>query len=138
MSFDFAEVQNTDESRPLEIKHPVTGKVLLILDLTSRTAARPTEISRRQDRKRYKNPGRIKLDPVELESDALDILVACTTGWRTPEGGDPVFEGQPLPFTPSNVRLLYERVKWIRVDADNFVNDVAVFLEKLPNGSVSA
>lgn len=137
MSFDFASARTTDDTRTLEVRHPATGKLLAKIDLLSINAERPTEVRRKQERKRYKNMRSLKLDPVELENDALDILAACTTNW-TGEDGPILWNGQPLEYNTSNARFLYENVKWLRDEVDRFVNDVTVFLEPLPTPSGSS
>jgi len=130
MAFDFASVQIQDESRVLDIRHPSNGQLLASITLTSITAEKPTEIRRRQDRRRFKNARSIKLDPVELESDALDLLAACTVSWQTADGGNKIiFQGEELECNHTNARRLYESIKWVRDEVDRFVNDVTVFLE---------
>ena len=135
MSVDLSDLVIPEETRTLEIKNPLTGKPVLLIDLLSSSAEKPTEVRRRHEKKRFQNIGRVKLDPVQLEQESLDVLVACTVNWRAPEGGLPVFGGQELECTPSNVRMLYDRSKLIRDEVDRFVVDAANFLEKSPTSS---
>lgn len=73
--------------------------------------------------KRVSRGGRIKITGEELEEDAMDILVACTKSWK-----NIVYEGQELECNAINIRMLYERLPWIREQVDEFINDRSNFL----------
>jgi hypothetical protein len=53
----------------------------------------------------------------DLEQDEIDLLTACTIGWRGFEGDD----GAPHPFTNDNARELYRQFPLIRAQAKAFV-----------------
>lgn len=61
------------------------------------------------------------------EAETIDLLVACTTGWRT--GDAPVIEwaGEKLDFTDGNVRRLYAE-KWIRAQVDDAIGELGNFM----------
>lgn len=59
----------------------------------------------------------------EIESDTLDALVAATVSWTNFKN-----DGQDIPCTPANVRMVYVKVPWLRRQVDKFVADDANFL----------
>jgi hypothetical protein len=79
----------------------------------------------------------VKLDPVELEGDALDMLAACTVAWKAADGGPIIWQGAPLPCNRANARMLYEAIEWVRKPVDEFVADVTVFLDRSETSSES-
>lgn len=58
-------------------------------------------------------------------ADSIDVLAACTTGWRNIvlNEGEP-----PLDFTPDNVRALY-KYDFVRLQVDEEVMKVAGFTD---------
>lgn len=65
---------------------------------------------------------RIKRTPEELEAEALDLLVALTTGWHlVAMNGDPL----DVPFSQENARELYgaPSMAWVREQVDEFAAD---------------
>lgn len=61
----------------------------------------------------------------QIEAEAIDLLVACTTGFW----GDLVVDNEPLAFSPDNARRLYERFGWAREQVDEAVGDVENFIK---------
>ena len=62
---------------------------------------------------------------------ALDLLVACTKGWRTSDGGPVLLHGNILEFDEFNVRLLYtEGSPIIREQAERAIKDRANFMQR--------
>lgn len=66
---------------------------------------------------------RVATKSEELEEDALDILVAATTGWKHITLG-----GEKIPCTKDRVREVYTLFPWIREQADEFINDRSNYL----------
>lgn len=56
--------------------------------------------------------------PEESLAEFVDLLVACTTGWRNVGIGE---DAQPLEFTAENVRKIYTGWPLIRDQVDAFV-----------------
>jgi len=74
------------------------------------------------------NRNKLKIGTAEqLESERIELLVACTIGW---EGM--IRNGQDWPFSAENARLLYSEpsLKWIRDAVDEFVGERSNFLSK--------
>ena len=65
----------------------------------------------------------------EIETEALDVLVACTKAWHT--GDKPeleMIEGEWLACTPENVRRVYEELTWMKEQIDQEIGDRNNFL----------
>lgn len=79
-----------------------------------------------------------RLTAEQMEAAATDLLVVCTTGWRTvtrDEKGEIVseeptitFEGKALEFNVANARLLYTRLLWIRKQVDEAIGSLELFI----------
>ena len=111
----------------MAVRHPVTGEptdaVILVAGVDSeqyQTAQRQAW-ERRLDRS---SQGRAKPTFEEFEQDGLELLVACTLGWR-----GLVKEGQELAYSPAAARKLYSdpRYVWLRTQVDRFIGDRANF-----------
>lgn len=83
-----------------------------------------SEIKRRHDRetqrRRLNTRNRVRITPEELEAEGTDLLVALTANWFLLD-----LDGFPieLPFTPENARRIYDQVRWIRDQVDEFCVD---------------
>lgn len=64
-----------------------------------------------------------KLTGPQVQSDKLDILVACTRGWK-----GLMWQGKPFAFSKQNARTLYEKVPMFKEQVDSFVHDRANFM----------
>jgi len=110
----------------MDVIHPRTKEKIAEIDLVSQESSLPSTIATRQTNRRLRvNPWALK-KPVtkeEMEDEALDVLIACTKGWR---GID--WDGQPLPCTPENVRMLYTRLPWLRREVGQFTGELSNFL----------
>lgn len=80
------------------------------------------KISDRRLQKRF-SKGKAKFNSAEMLEDGLELLVACTKGWKHIK-----ISGVVLPFSEENSRMLYTKYPWIREQVDTFVNDRANFL----------
>ena len=61
----------------------------------------------------------------EQEESGLNLLAVCTLAW---EGV--VVEGEVLPCTKENAKMVYQRFPWIKEQVDQFIGDRANFLSK--------
>lgn len=96
------------------IVHPVTQEPTdIVISVVGSDSTAAQECVDRQQARRIRqmrtseNP--TEFDPNEIREDTMELLVACTTGWK-----NVVFRGKELEFTPENVRLVYESVPAIR------------------------
>lgn len=121
--FDFSEATVVDEVRQLEIVNPRNDEVVAVFDVVNIDSDRPSAIRRRYEKALLKNRRPNKdIDLEDIERQALDILAACVVGWK-----DVVWQGQPLPCTPENVKKLLG-MKWVRTQVERFVSEPGHFL----------
>lgn len=66
----------------------------------------------------------------DMESDALDLLVACTISWT-----GVVERGVEVPLTVENARRLFTTHPWLRRQMDEVMQDRASFFEEKPSTS---
>lgn len=119
----------------LELRHPVTNEPLgvFIGVVGSESEAFQQHVRKKANerlRKQFtaQRKGGDDAPTIEqAESDAIDLLVACTTSWRT--GDEPTIKhsGKSLEFNETNVRFLYAE-RWIRAQVDEAVGDLGNFL----------
>jgi len=137
MSFDLSALDTTsaaDQGATMHVAHPVTGVALSQEDgspVSLILAGEDSERFRKQDRTarsrrlaRQQQGRAMKLSADELDSDALEMLVAVTVGWS-----GLALDGADLPYSPDNARKLYTRLPWLREQAQAFVLDRANFLK---------
>jgi hypothetical protein len=88
--------------------------------------AADSEIARKHQRaiqrRRLAMRGRMKITPEELESEAIDILVALTVGWHLVDLKGDVID---IEFKQENVRDLYSdsSISWLREQIDESTAD---------------
>lgn len=129
--FDFTTrdvAQKAEEGAELEVLDPVTGDgvgVFIILagaDSTIHRKATATIAKRRMSNmKGFRN---MALDPEKFEAEGIEVLAACTLGWR-----GVVVDGAPLPCSRDNAIQLYTRFPWLREQVDQFISDRSVYLQ---------
>jgi hypothetical protein len=116
------------ESSAMPVRHPATGDVMRMPDGREQvihlqgmdSPAFRKVMADYQDRIiRKRKPGGAK----ESESNAIDAVTACTTGWLL-EGDD----GGELPFSPEAARALYTEHRWLRVQCDEWMGERANYL----------
>lgn len=66
-----------------------------------------------------------ELDLLEADGDALDLMVACTVGWKNVLDTD----GKPVEFSRDAVRALYTGYPVVREQADAFIVDRTRFIK---------
>lgn len=59
----------------------------------------------------------------KIEADAIELLAACTTGWRNLE-----LRGVQLPFSAINAKVIYTEFPWIREQVDEAIGDIENFI----------
>lgn len=138
MNFDLAEIDTktlSDSGKDMIVKHigldkPVLAKngkpvALTLLGPDSDVYRQQTrlQVKKRLDRATdTKSLGSIDLE--EADNDGLNLLVACTVGWKN------VFDtaGKPVEFSKDAARELYTKYPVIREQADGFVVDRVRFI----------
>jgi hypothetical protein len=124
------------ETAEINILHPRTNAPLgLSVVIFGRDSGRFKEIQRKQLNRRLErsNKSRTKQQAPtaeEMESEALDLLVACTQSWSTGDRNQlELSSDEWLDCTPDNVRLAYTRFPWLREQVDQEIGDRANFLQ---------
>jgi hypothetical protein len=95
------------QSAEIAIKDPTTGKKLATVTMAGPEHPKRKAIEFSKQRRMITalaRSGKIEnIDPVELEQDKIDLLVACTLAWD----GIADAKGEPIPCTAENARTLY-------------------------------
>lgn len=121
----------------LELLHPATREPLgvFISVVGSEAEAFQGYVRKRANdrlRKQFANQRKAveEIPTVEqAEKDAIALLAACTTGWRTGDTPTITHGGKPLEFNDVNARFIYAE-RWIREQVDEAIGDLGNFFEK--------
>lgn len=126
-------VSAANKGAEFELKHPVTmepmGAFIGILGKDSdtfRSAFRKKVNARLAREAMAKKRGKDADAPTveDSEADGMDLLVACTTGWR-----GLLENGTPLEFSETAARKLYTQAPWIRLQVDEAIADLSLFMK---------
>jgi hypothetical protein len=121
-----------DKGFELELKHPITNEPIgAFISVVGKDSKTFEDFVRKQSndrlRRNFQNQRRGKdaeAPTVEqIETDAINLLVACTTGFR-----NVTYKGSLLTFSEENARLLYTEQKWVRSQVDEAVGDIENFM----------
>lgn len=123
-----------EEGRPMTIRHPATGAVVLGADgkpvtITLRgmrsTVARET-LRRFNDESAAMESGGQKVTLDQVKARNVQYLTALSVGWSD----NLVYDGQTFPFTPGNAETLWkdDRLINIREQALRFVSEDGSFI----------
>jgi len=126
MSYDIDDIKVVENGTNMQIVHPTTGEPLydeenkpVTLELVGQDSDIYRKISNRITNKRAKmRPGRLTAE--RIESDTLEIIEACTTGWSN----NLVLNGEQ----PQTAKEIYQRRKWLREQAEQHIHDRANYL----------
>lgn len=128
---EFFEVNTVKEltEKRFYLHHPETGEKLpawLVLAGANHPKRKACEFARsRTLRNKVAKKGKLELtDPQDDADYQVDRLVACTLAW-----GGFARDGQPIPFTPGEVRARYEATSWMREQATEYLDGTSGFLQ---------
>lgn len=128
MAFDLGEFKrNTMDIAEIEIIHPATGLPLdMKISVMSPDSDEYRKIALQQQNDNIKNirKNRGRKTAEKMAEEGMDLLVAITVGWEGLEEN-----GQPIPFTPDNVRRIYEQFPFIKEQVDEFAADRRNFIK---------
>jgi hypothetical protein len=131
-------VKASEDGVPLEVRHPTTGAILengsggaVTLVLAGSDSDRAKRAERATINRRLKMAGRrtSTMTAEELDSDALEILAACTLSWSGFS-----LDGQELECNAQNAKRLYGQIPWLREQAEAFRQDRSNFLKASSTG----
>lgn len=136
-SFDTATPCN--EGAELELLHPVSnapiGIFVTVLGKYSKvfidhTRRNSNEYLRKAQM--LKKRGKEEETPTveKFEEKSIELLVACTVGWRTGDKNSITFDGKDYEFSPTNAALIYSspKLSWIRTQIDEGIADLGNFM----------
>lgn len=125
-----------DKGFELELRQPVTnaptGVFITVLGKDSKVfkdhiRAKGNERLRRDLMSRNRGKEAEALTMERLEAETIELLVACTTGWRTADGSPLTMGEAVMEFNEANCRLVYAET-WIRDQVDEAIGDLGNFL----------
>ena len=129
--FDFASrdvAAKAEEGAELEVLDPITNEpVGVYITLAGADSAIHRTATATIAKRRLSNPKGFRnraLDPEKFEAEGIEVLAACTLGWR-----GVIVEGAPLPCGRDNAVRLYTRFPWLREQVDQFVSDRSAYLQ---------
>lgn len=131
MSFKINSIKDA-QTADIELKNPETGAPLgatITLMGPEHPTRKGLEFARQRElRKGLQKTGKVQLgDPVEDEEDAINELVAITTGWTGITNDDDV----AIPFSAGAARDLYnqEGLGWLRAQLFTAKNERERFIK---------
>ncbi|MBC7963803.1 MAG: hypothetical protein H7Y05_12765 [Steroidobacteraceae bacterium] len=87
------------------------------------------QLNRRMERQNRSRNNKGGLTAEELETEALEVLTACTKSWRTGDRHElEMNDGEWLACTPENVRRVFEELPWLKEQVDQEIGDRSNFL----------
>ncbi|API58099.1 hypothetical protein BSL82_01295 [Tardibacter chloracetimidivorans] len=133
--FDLSSIALSDAATEIELTHPITSERLgIFVSVYGKHSSAFQDYTRRKANESLKRMaaqrrrGKDEEPPTveQIESDAVDLLVACTAGWR-----GMVLDGAELAFSAEAARKLYldKRFPFIREQVDEAVGDTQAFLK---------
>lgn len=118
---DLSEIQKQAQDEAwVTILHPVFGEeTSMRIRLLSPDSERYRQIDNRIRNAATKSmTKRGGLSAEELSESGLQLLIQATVGWE-----NVIFDGQPIQFSPENVRTVYTDFPFIREQVDRFLGD---------------
>lgn len=118
---DLSEIRKQAQDEAwVTILHPVSGEeTSMRIRLLSPDSERYRQIDNRIRNVATKSmTKRGGLSAEELSESGLQLLIQATVGWE-----NVIFDGQPIQFSPENVRTVYTDFPFIREQVDRFLGD---------------
>jgi hypothetical protein len=121
-----------DKGFELELVHPITKAPLgQFISVVGKDSAAFRDHVRRSANDRLRKQAMMQrrgkdadVPTVEqIEAEAVDLLVACTTGFRD------VDYGGPFEFNEANAKKLYTEQAWVRAQVDEAIGDLENFMQ---------
>ena len=127
-----------NQGSEIELKHPVTnaplGVFVGILGKDSDAFRDHVRFSVNEDFRRAqlaKKRGKPEEAQTMEKNEArgVELLIACTTGWRT--GKEPTLKigSEQLQFNVANAKRVYENYPWIKAQVDEGIVDLENFMK---------
>jgi hypothetical protein len=124
-------VKGSNEGFDVKIFHPGTLVDLdIVISVLGKDSDEFQKVTRSQQKRRLakvsKGGFRVNapLSAEEIEQDGIDLLAACTVGWK-----GVIIDQKEIPFSKENAANLYVRFPWIKEQVDTAVGDRANFIK---------
>ena len=129
-----------DAGAEIELLHPVSGAPIgIFITVLGKYSEVFVDHTRRSSNEylrkaqQLKKRGKEEETPTveKFEEKSIDLLVACTVGWRTGDKKTITFEGQALEFSRTNAAKIYgsPKLSWIRAQVDEAIADLGNFMK---------
>lgn len=128
-SFDLNELIPTQNAVTMPLRHPVTGQQIESEHgpMSLEVVGTDSDVFRNRQRtlrnKRLKRNNRQKITADEIEADAIATIVSCTVGFN-----NIVLDGELIEYNEANAFKLYERLRWVFEQADEFIGERVNFM----------
>jgi hypothetical protein len=128
------EAKKAEDGAEMIVRNPLDGSPLLqddgepvVVILLGEDSSTFQKLQRKNTNERLRRNlggrGRLRVSMEEIESDALELLITCTVGWK-----GMAWDGEEKDPTPKNIREAYTLFPWLREQAQEFIADRSNFL----------
>ena len=123
----------TEDGIEMQVRHPATGAPLwqdsesekaVTITFTGIDSPQFKKAARANTDRRIRSGFRAKVTAEQMDEEGLEVLVKCTLSWDGME-----VDGAVLPFSAANVRMIFTRFPWLRLQAEEFNADRQNFLK---------
>ena len=124
-------VKGSNDGFDVRIYHPGTSEDLdITINVLGKDSDAFQKVSRGQNKRRMAKMSKggfrnVSTPPVEeIESDGIELLASCTTGWS-----GVVIDKKEIEFSKENAVMIYDRFPWIKEQVDLAIGDRANFIK---------
>ncbi|MCK5605398.1 hypothetical protein KAR91_26135 [Candidatus Pacearchaeota archaeon] len=124
-------VKGSNEGFDVQIYDPGTNEDIdIVISVLGKDSDAFNKISRSQNKRRMAKMQKggfrnVATPPIEeVESDGIELLAACTTGWT-----GVVRDGKVIEFSKDNAVMIYKGYPWIKEQVDIAIGDRANFIK---------
>lgn len=125
-----------NQTAELELLHPVSNAPLIdadtntpvsitVIGIDSDNYKATADVLQNKRLAKLKNNKGFKITVSEMESDTIELLSSCITGWKNIA----IVPGEALQFNTVNAKKLLLSVKWIKEQLQAFVEERSNFLK---------
>ena|ERR1019366_458822 len=122
----------TEDGIEMQVRHPVTGATLwqdsesekaVTITFNGTHSSQFKKANFANTDRRIRNGMRAKITAEQVYEEGFEVLVKCTLAWDGVE-----VDGARPPFSAANVRMIYKRFPWLRLQAEEFNADIQNFI----------
>lgn len=127
----FDTVKGSNDGFDVQIYNPGNNEDTdIFISVLGKDSDQFQKISRGQNKKRMAKMQKggfrnVATPPIEeIESDGIELLAACTTGWK-----GVVIDKKKIEFSKDNAVMVYNRYPWLKEQVDIAIGDRANFIK---------